>query len=89
MEQPRCGMPDHMSHTSIFNDSKYSITPGNQKWPPSKRSLSYTFDPPLIDGGLSLDQWRQAFLHVFKQYWSQATNQNSHSRSVLLELQIL
>ncbi|KAI3450007.1 hypothetical protein Pfo_006672 [Paulownia fortunei] len=52
MMQPRCGVPDFVNHNiSQFQEwipiraSHYSFFPGEPKWPPAKRTLTYSFPP--------------------------------------------
>ncbi|KAG8388968.1 hypothetical protein BUALT_Bualt02G0180400 [Buddleja alternifolia] len=46
LHQPRCGVPDfaHRNRTQFqYTGSKYNFFPGEPKWPPTKRNLTYSF----------------------------------------------
>ncbi|KAI4332147.1 hypothetical protein L6164_017080 [Bauhinia variegata] len=70
---PRCGVPDHVSHSSNLNNSKYKFFDGNPTWPTSKFHLTYSIQCGVPDGDpVPLDTLRYALNYSFG-VWSSIT----------------
>ncbi|KAL3850152.1 hypothetical protein ACJIZ3_012034 [Penstemon smallii] len=79
--QPRCGIPDNFDNIKNTNDnnkinstimsSLYTYFPGQPKWAPTKRNLTYSF-PPITRNDIrrpianALGEWARVTLFTFR-----------------------